>query len=140
MSQDIPTEDFDWISARSACSPSQIFQKLRLQIENDVKKRIEIMTDTEKAKCRFFTDYDPGRLSVMVEGERLNEGVIFSRSPAGVEVRDSESNSLIHEGILTLSNDGHCRLKVGDVEYDLWQFRKLSLENVLFTSIAKWRL
>jgi hypothetical protein len=66
--------------------------------------------------------------------------VIFSRSPAGVEVRDSESNSLIHEGILTLSNDGHCRLKVGDVEYDLWQFRKLSLENVLFTSIAKWRL
>jgi hypothetical protein len=50
-----------------------------------------------------------------------------------------QSGDLLYEGKLTLSNDGDCKLKVGDTEYSLWQFRKLTLEDVLFTSVAKWR-
>ena len=42
-------------------------------------------------------------------------------------------------GILTLADDGECKFRVGNAEYDFWQFRKLALEDILFTSVAKWR-
>ena len=37
------------------------------------------------------------------------------------------------------SNDGQCRIKVGEIEYNFWQFRKLTLEDVFFTNVARWR-
>jgi hypothetical protein len=141
MSQGAPIlpDNFDWISARSICTPAQVMQRLRLQIEDDVEKRKALMTPNEKAKCDFSTTYEGRKLTVMVEGEQLWGGVTFSLLPTGIAVHDMKSEDLLYEAKLTLSNDGDCKLKVGDTEYNLWQFRKLTLEDVLFTSVAKWR-
>ena len=39
---------------------------------------------------------------------------------------------LAFKGVNTLCDDGRCRLKVGDRELDLWQFRKRALEDLFF--------
>jgi hypothetical protein len=140
----ILADDFDWISARAECSPSQVFQKLRLQLKNDVEKRNAIRTENEKSRYVFTIHSDTRRISVFVEGQleygdTFNEGVVFSRTYTGIDVHKGTSDELLFQATLTLSNDGVCRLRIGDTEHSLWQFRKLALEEVFFTKVAKWR-
>ncbi len=135
------TDEFDWISARAACSVYQVFQKLRLQVESDVKKRNEIRTENEKTKYIYRFAADGGAFSVCLEFlafEEQERGVVFKRTLSAIDVC-SVSEELLFQGDVTLSNDGQCRIKVNDSEYNLWQFRKLALEGVLFKDVAKWR-
>jgi hypothetical protein len=136
--QDLP-EDFDWVSVRGACSPNAAFIKLRSQVESDVKQRVAIMNDREKAGCAFQFFSDGWRFWVTVEAHPVFMGVEFNRSNAGIDILTVEDKKVIHRAVLTLSNNGQCKLKIGEIEYDFWQFRKLALEDVLFTSVAKWR-
>ena len=141
MNHAVP-EDFDWISARAACSASQAFQKLRLQVESDVSKRNEIRTDNEKSKYAYQFTSEGGAFSVHLVShlfEQMEIGVIFKRTPAGIEVY-SLADQLLLQGEVTLSNGGQCRIMVAGSEYNFWQFRKLSLESVFFKDVAKWRI
>jgi hypothetical protein len=141
MNQTVP-EDFDWISARAACSVSQVFQRLRMQVEADVAKRNDIRTENEKSKYSFQFIAENGSFSVSLDGRFLEEieiGVGFRRTSAGIDVYTPSDGQLRFSGEVTLSNDGLCRIKVEKAEYSLWQFRKLSLEGVFFTQVAKWR-
>ncbi len=138
MNQTLP-EDFDWISARADCSPTQAFMKLRVQIQDDLTKRVAGMSDQEKSKYSFKIVNQDWEFWVSVEGPYIEKGITFRRTSAGINVHDASSDKLLFQGILTLSNDGRCKFKVEDAEYDFWQFRKLALEDILFTSVAKWR-
>jgi len=63
-----------------------------------------------------------------------SKGVIFRISLTGVIARDIESQKTICDGVLVISNDGQCRLRVGETECDLWQFRKLALHDLFFVN------
>jgi hypothetical protein len=134
-------QDFDWISERHACSPTQAFIALREQVMEDVKKRSAFMKDSEKERYEFHTGTQDWLFWVSVNGSYVEEkGVSFHRSRVGIEVRDTANNNLLIEGVLTLGADGECKLKVGEKLYSFWQFRMLALEDILFTSVAKLRL
>ena len=125
--------DFDWVTERHACSPSIIITKLRMQVEKDVEKRKELMTPAEKERMAFSLIDEDRRFVVQVEGRNhLYRGVKFGLTLTGITVHDVASGKVIHEAALTLSDDGECRLRVEDKEYDLWQFRKLALHDIFF--------
>jgi hypothetical protein len=141
---EVVSTDFDWVSARAACSSSQVFRSLQLEVQTDVEKRNEIRTPNEKSKYLFRYAANESRFSVFVESlftemkELEQIGAIFVRTPSGVDVQ-TLANQLLLRGEITLSNDKKCRIKVGDVEYDSWQFRKLALQNVFFIEVGRWR-
>lgn len=141
MSLPITTNDFGWVSARAECSVSLMFQRLRMQVEADVLRRNEIRTVNEKEKYAFRFASENGVFTVSVDGQCIETeiGVGFRRTLTGVEVYTPSDNKLLFKADVTLSNDGECRMKVGEVEYNYWQFRKKALEDVFFTKVAKWR-
>jgi hypothetical protein len=126
--------DFDWVKERHSCSPSIVIEKLRLQVQDDVEKRTALMTQAEKERMKFEIVSEGRRFTVQVEGKnQLYRGVTFSLTVAGIAVHDAAyGENLLYEAALTLSDDGECRLKVKDKEYDLWQFRKLVLQDIFF--------
>ncbi len=104
----------------------------------DVEKRSSLMGSREKENYRFKTGEQDWLFWVAVEGYGVDKGVSFHRSAVGIEVRNTANSQPILEGKLTLGDDGECKLKVGDIVYSFWQFRRLALEDILFTSVAKW--
>ena len=126
--------DFDWVTERAKCSPKSILLKLESQIEEDIKKRNAVLSDSEKMyRVRFHFQRDLNQFSVWTlrDQERLGFAA-FRSSPEGITVTYVDPQPEL-VGILTLSNEGECKLKVKDIEYAFWQFRKLALEPLLFT-------
>src|ERR1039458_7645934 len=104
MTQPIP-EDFDWITARAACSASLVFQRLRMQVEADVAKRNQIRTENEKSKYFFQFATEGGAFTVWVEGQFLGEteiGVGFRRTVTGIDVYTPSDNKLLFQAEVTL--------------------------------------
>jgi hypothetical protein len=41
--------NFDWVTARAKCSPTDVLHHLESQIEKDISTRNELLTDSEKS-------------------------------------------------------------------------------------------
>ena len=125
--------DFDWVTERHLCSPSAIITKLRMQIETDIEKRKELLTPAERARLAFSLRDEDRLFVVQVEGQNnLYRGVRFGLTYTGITVHDVVTGRQLYEATSTLSDDGECRLRIGEKEYDLWQFRKLALQDIFF--------
>jgi hypothetical protein len=123
--------EFDWVSARAQCTPFKVFERVRSQVKEDMNKRNSLTIEGgSSATFSFETGQD--WFSVAHKFLDKYRGVSFTLSANGIEVRDASSHSLLHDGILTISDDGSCRLRVGSIELDLWQFRKLALQDLFF--------
>src|SRR5216683_3617796 len=117
--------EFDWVSARSACSLVAIFEQLKMQLQEDVAKRQSLRE--EIAHYGFRIVGKDKRLAVVVEGSGIYDSVLFILTDSGIEVADKDGK-LRFKATPTLSDDGECRLKVGDQERELWHVRKMALE------------
>ena len=126
--------NFDWVTERAKCSPTDVLLQLESQAEEDIKKRNDLLTDSEKKyRVRFHFQRDRNQFSVWVlrDSERLGHAS-FQAAPDGIKVTYIDPQPELI-GTLTLSKDGECKLKVNGEEYNFWQFRKLALEPLLFT-------
>jgi len=128
--------NFDWVSARAKCSPDSVIEILKQQIESDVEKRNTLLSATElQYDIKFVMAIGSGafRVSRTRMGEML-EYATFSRANDGVKVIYSSAMNISPiETRLTLSDDQECKLRAGERELSFWQFRKLSLEPILFS-------
>jgi hypothetical protein len=124
-------DEFDWVSARAQCTPFTVFGRVRSQVKEDTGKR-NSLTVEGGSSATFSFDTGPNWFSVSWRFLDKYRGVSFTLSANGIEVRDASSHNLLHDGILTISDDGQCRLRVGDKELNLWQFRKLALHDLFF--------
>lgn len=124
-----PDQDFDWVQARTECSPSAIFERLKISLKTDAKIRTQALI--QKGSDYGFSVISEGRsVSVFVQGNNLSRSVVFDLTEDGVSVHTGDKH--IAEATLTLNDEGECRLKVGDKELELWQFRKFALEEFFF--------
>lgn len=130
----MPPANFEWVKARSECCPAKVFQQLRLGVEADIKARMSTLSD--EANYGFTATSSPGSITAHIQGNRLRRSVTFDETDDGISVRD-ESDKVMFRATLTLNNEGECRLKVSGQEYELWQFRKMALEHLLFDN--PWR-
>jgi hypothetical protein len=131
-------EEFDWVNARERCTPLDVLHDLEVKVEKDVEKRNALLSESEKqyeVKFKFSSDLNQFFVEVERSTERV-ERVRFRPLVDGIEVTYLESETSFI-GTLTLSNDGQCRLQVGDIEYNFWQFRKAALEQVFFSLVKE---
>jgi hypothetical protein len=128
----IPKE-LDWVTERAKCSPESVLQLLEIQAKTDVETRIQLRNATElQYGVEFSFREGSGAFQIVVHrmGEIMGSA-IFERFPDGIRVTYKDHSSFA--GVLTLGNDGQCRLRVGDSEeLEFWQFRKKALEPIFF--------
>jgi hypothetical protein len=126
-------ENFDWVRARAACSLFQFFEKLKLQIEEDVKARNAISPQQPQYKFSIVNAGNNG-FSVLIEGtsewNRIHDSVRFTISNDKISV--FTIGGLMFDATVTLCDDGECRARIGGQEYDSWQLRKKALEELFF--------
>ena len=84
-------EDFDWVTARAQCSPVDVFQKLKVQVTEDVEIRNRQLPDPRDA----FKVNDEGNVfSVSLPTQPLRPRVIFSVANEEISVRDQKGNQI----------------------------------------------
>jgi hypothetical protein len=121
--------EFEWVVARYHCSPSTVFEKLKLQIESDVTART-MQLPNQRNRFRFVGN--GGSFAVAVEGQGISgQAIKFRLALPAIEVA-GPSDEKLFEATVTLGDDGECRLRVGIEELYLWQFRKRALESLFF--------
>jgi len=57
--------------------------------------------------------------------------VNFNLTEHSIVISDQDGNT-IFEAVATLNDEGECRLKVTGQEKELWQVRKMALEELFF--------
>jgi hypothetical protein len=120
---------FDWVTARSACSPPKVFKELMLQVEEDVKTRNALRP--ANSPYEFSITEDGGDFAVHLEAKDVRRSVIFSLAEHAISVRDDKGNQMFD--VTPAFNDkGECRLNVNGEGRDLWQVRRMALEGLLF--------
>jgi hypothetical protein len=124
-------EEFDWVSARAQCTPSSVFERLRAQVKEDVGKRNSLTGDGWEGTS-FVFQAGRGYFSVSHKTITRFSGVTFSLTVNGIGVLEINSNTPLHEGVLAISNEGRCVMRVKSAELSLWQFRKLALQDLFF--------
>jgi hypothetical protein len=122
-------ESFDWVTARAACSLARVFEKLKLQIQDDIKARNALRPP---GAHYAFSVVEGGSkaFSVLVEGKNVHVSVRFDLDDEKISVYSKDG--VTFTGTVTLCDDGECRVKIGDQEHDLWQVRKMALEDLFF--------
>jgi hypothetical protein len=131
VNREIP-ESWDWVTARTGCTPYRVFENLRRDVENDVRLRNALSAQQGFLSRNFVLQGDGDWFAVVLQYVGGRKGVYFRITSIGVDVIDVPTNRSICEAALTISDDGLCRLKVGSVEYNQWQFRKLVLHPLFF--------
>lgn len=123
--------DFNWVEAFASCSLSTVFHRLRLEIEADVEARNKLRG--ERPFYSFAIGSNQGNVfSVVLSGNGLtSRWVDFRLTEKSIRVSDESGNCTL-EVTLTLNDDGQCRLKTKDRQYEFWQFRRLALEHLFF--------
>ena len=131
-----PSSDFDWVTVRYSCSPAAVFQKVRLEVEEDVRKRNEQCPKDRGYEFSVVIGHSATAFTVLVSGDSIDQKVVkFSLTRRGITVHKDGSSKPNIEASLTLNNDGECRLKIDDSEYDFWQFRRMALEELFFEAV-----
>ena len=120
---------FDWVTERSSCALPKVFKALRLQVDEDVKTRNALRPDNSPYK---FSVADHGEdFTALLEAKDLHRSVVFTLAEHAIQVRDDKGDPMF-DVTATFSDEGECRLKVNGEERDLWQVRRMALEELLF--------
>ena len=121
-------ETFDWVTARANCSIGDFFERLRNQVKNDVTLRNS--SKQEKHYTFNFVDVASDCFSVTVEGQTNRAAVRFDLTADHISI--SAMDGLQYDVSVTLGGDGECRARIAEQTYDLWQVRKMALEDLFF--------
>ena len=122
---------FDWVTKRSQCSLPRVFKTLILEVQEDVDTRNALRPNN--APYSFSMLENGADLTVSLSGEGVRVSVVFSLAPHAILVRDDLGKALF-EVTLSFSDEGECKLRVNEKEYELWQVRRMALEDLLFRS------
>jgi hypothetical protein len=123
--------DFHWVVARSKCSIAVVFTELQLGAVDDAKKAHSNLSQEGWPTFEATNIIGNSFCVVRAHNPVCSKRVEFSRSENEIQVRDNDGK-LFMTATLTLTNEGECKLKVGDQELDQWQFRRMALENLFF--------
>ena len=127
--------DLDWVKAYAGCLISKAFERLKTEIERDVKAR-----NDQRGSAPYYVFSlvigEQGSFMVTLSGNAIQQTVTFRQSENFIAAEDSDGR-LICKAAPTLSEDGQCRLTIEGKEREFWQFRRLALENLFFDSGLK---
>jgi hypothetical protein len=120
---------FDWVTGRSLCSIPNVFRALTLEVEDDVKTRNALRPNNSPYEFSVAENVDD--FTVTLKAEDVDRSVTFSRAEHAILVRDDEGKTMF-EVTLTFNDEGDCKLHVNQQERELWQVRRMALEELMF--------
>lgn len=120
---------FDWVTERSSCSLPKVFKTLRLQVEEDVKSRNALRPNN--FPYEFSIAENASDFTVTLQAKDVRQSVIFSLSERAISVRDDKGNPMFAV-TLTFTDEGKCRLNLNNQPRELWQVRRMALEELFF--------
>jgi hypothetical protein len=120
---------FDWVTERSACSLPKIFKTLLLQVKEDVKARNALRPNN--SPYEFSVEEKGENFSAVLKTGDVQMSVVFGLVEHAISVRDDKGNQMF-EVTITFNEEGKCRLRVDDDERELWQVRRMALEELMF--------
>lgn len=127
-------ENFDWVTARSACSAEIIFEELKKQIQKDVQIRQSLRHELSHYGFRFLSA-GTNSFSVIVEGNKINCMVDFAVRDGLIHVQGTGyKNAPNFDMTLTLNDKGECRAEVNGEDHEFWMVRKMALETLFWGS------
>jgi hypothetical protein len=126
-----PGETFNWVKARHECSVVAVFERLKLGAGADVDERNRLGTSSERPLKEFQVRSANGDRFVVFQDTSPPRSVAFVLSGRQICVT-SDSPPINFAGVVTLNDEGECRLKVGDDELEEWQVLKRALETLFF--------
>ena len=122
-------QKFDWVTQRSACSLPKIFKDLKLRVDEDVKTRNALRP--ENSPYEFSTSDKGNDFTVLLTAKEARRSIVFSLGERAIVVRDDQGSQMF-DVTLTFSKDDHCKLRVKDEDRELWQVRRMALEDLMF--------
>lgn len=129
MQGDLHCDTFDWVKERASCSLGIVFEKLKLELEEDVKTRNALRP--ENAPYSFATLQNGDKFLVLLNSNQVRRAVKFVLGTTVISVLDNE-NEPMFEATLTLNDTGQCRAKIKGEEREFWQLRRSALEDLFF--------
>jgi hypothetical protein len=132
MQEPVPAT-FDWVNARAKCSLQEVFKELEHGAREDVEIAQSLVSIQDNIKFSV-TKTTSRRFSVNRVDDPfvgLMRSVDFA-CEQGTITAYNDKDEVIVKGNLTLTDRGHCKLKVGDEELFPWQFRRTALEQLFF--------
>ncbi len=123
---------FDWVTERSSCSLPKAFSALRAEVEADVNTRNALRPNL--APYEFSLAEDTAQFAVFLKAKEWQKSVRFSLSEHAILVRDDQGQPMF-EVTLAFDENGRCRFKVNAEERELWQVRRMALEDLMFRGL-----
>jgi hypothetical protein len=120
---------FNWVTERSSCSLPKAFKELRLEVEEDVKTRNAQRPNNSPYE---FSVVENGEdFSVILKTKDAQKSVVFRLAEHAILVRDDKGDQMF-QVTLTFNEEGKCKLHVNKEERELWQVRRMALEDLMF--------
>jgi hypothetical protein len=119
----------DWVTKRFLCSLPNVFKDLLVQVEEDVKTRNALRPNN--SPYEFSVTANVADFTVLLEADGVRKSVIFTVAEHALLVRDDKGKQMF-EVTLSFNDQGECKLHVNQEERDLWQLRRMALEELLF--------
>ena len=107
------------------------YERIKLQVQEDIDQRKTLRTSSECDRFNFGMVSNGNAFTVNRVEQNSHESVTFRIAEKGIQVLDSKDHIFL-EGVLTLGDDGECRLKAADKVLEFWQFRRAALEELFF--------
>jgi hypothetical protein len=125
---DSPAPDFDWVTARNACSAANVFERLKAMAMANVDTR-----NLQRPDTASFKELD-GTFTVSNSRGGSHNAADFSLSGHLITIQRHEEHRHAHtfEVTVALSEDGACKCRVDGEELDPWNVLKKVLEPLLF--------
>ena len=145
MTTEIP-ELFNWVTARSKCNGSVLFEELRRRVENDCKKAKELPSGLAECSNLKITDLHSNRFVVKPGvSERACAFDLLQSRPDGSVIRVTTHDTWTEQRIAEfearprLLDNGDCRFEIADADgkveskrLTLWQVSRRALESLIF--------
>jgi hypothetical protein len=119
----------DWVTKRSNCSLLKMFQTLKLEVEKDVEIRKSVRREGEGIDFQFAQHGDSFSVSREGNSRELFTTVTFQLTENTIHVDQSGRAFIVK---IMLNNDGDCKFKINEQEYESWQVRRKLLEPIFF--------
>jgi hypothetical protein len=123
----------DWVTSRSLSSPGNALQRIKAEVEADVKTRNAQRPEKVHYEFLVVPGDDSSSFAVVLTRDTGALRVAFHRTPEGIAVFDRGTDALMFEAVPIFDKKkGECRLKIGEQEYEFWQVRHMALEKLFF--------
>lgn len=125
---------FDWVSARSKCSPGTVFELLDAAAKQDVESVHRLLQETRNSKLVF--QHSRVGKTIVVTRERMDtkedptSSVTFSLSQNDIVVKKGEKE-MFHV-VPSLNPVGDCKMNISGEEFEVWQVCRRALEDLFF--------